>query len=117
MGFTHTLKLTSKRVQISMDEAEGCWPSIDEDNPSIGNPICGCCCCAPSGCIQTKVMGLLDIAGYAREVTVPKVQILSAFRWALSLWTLLVVAAFAVAVSLTEEGQAAVNAGLHEAQQ
>lgn len=105
--FTHTLKMTSKRVQISMDEAEGCWPSMDLDNPSIGNPICGCCCLAPSGCIQTKNMGLLDIAGYAREVTVPKVQILSVFRWALSFWALLVVAVFAVAVLNTEEGQAA----------
>jgi len=115
--FTHTLKMTTKRVQISMDEAEGCWPSMDVDNPSIGNAVCGCCCLAPSGCIQTKNMGLLDIAGYAREMSVPKVQILSAFRWALSFWALLVIGAFAVAVLQTEEGQAAANVGVVAAQQ
>lgn len=100
-----------------MDEAEGCWPSMDEDNPSIGNTVCGCCCCAPSGCIQTKVMGLLDIAGYAREVAVPKVQILSVFRWALTFWVLVVIGAFGYAVYQTEEGQAAAASVAHSAEQ
>lgn len=115
--FTHTLTVTSKRVQISMDEAEGCWPSMDEDNPSSGNPICGCCCLAPSGCIQTKALGLLDIAGYAREVAVPKVQILSSFRFALSFWVFLVVGTFACAVLMTEEGQAAADVASYHAMQ
>jgi len=115
--FTHSLTLTSKRVQISMDEAEGCWPSMDEDNPSSGNPICGCCCLAPSGCIQTKTLALLDIAGYAREKAVPKVQILSSFRFALSFWAFLVVGTFACAVLMTEEGQAAADVASYHAMQ
>lgn len=108
---THTLKITTKRIQISKDDAEGCWPTMDEDNHSIGNPMCGCCCLAPSGCIQTKVMGLLDVAGYAREVTVPRVQILGSMRFALSCWSLLVVIVYAIGVSQTEEGQEAAHAG------
>jgi len=115
--FTHTLTMTTKRVQMSMDEAEGCWPSMDPDNPSIGNPICGCCCLAPSGCIQTKALGILDIAGYAREVTVPKVQILSSFRFALSFWAFLVVGTFAGALLTTDEGQAAATAASYHSLQ
>jgi len=88
---TNTLKITSKRVEFSIDEAHGCWPDLDDDNLEVGKGACCLCGCCPGGLMQTKALGVGDISGYSREVVIPRVVYLSTFRFALFFYMLTVI--------------------------
>lgn len=88
---TNTLKITSKRVEFSMDEAHGCWPNLDDESLEVGKGFCCVCGCCPGGLMQTKALSVGDISGYSREVAVPRVVYLSTFRFALFFYMLTVI--------------------------
>merc|ERR1719331_2186488 len=108
---TAILKVTTKRIQITTEEAGGGCPSEDPTNPRVGHSCCCLCCCAPQGLSQSKALAVSDLVGYAVEVTVPRVQILSAFRAALTFWvvTILLTYGFTIATQ-PEVATAAQNA-------
>merc|ERR1719331_3447959 len=96
---TAILKVTTKRIQITTEEATGCCPSEDPTYPRVGHSICCLCCCAPSGLSQSKALAVSDLVGYAVEVTVPRIQILSAFRAALTFWVLLILFTYGLTIA------------------
>jgi hypothetical protein len=88
---THMITLTNRRVQITMDEAAGCWPSLDEGYERVGHSLCCLCGCIPKGISQSKIMSLGDIAGYSRIMSIPRIQVLSTYRFMLTMWAFVVV--------------------------
>lgn len=88
----NSLKISTKRVEIASDEATGCCPSVDEEvGLRVGHWICGLCCCCPHGLQQTKALSSVDLSGYTREVSIPKIVYLAALRFALMVYTIFVV--------------------------
>jgi len=88
------ITLTNRRVQITMDEASGCWPSIEEGYERVGHSLCCLCGCIPKGISQSKIMSLGDIAGYSRTMSIPRIQTLSTYRFMLTVWAFVVLCTY-----------------------
>lgn len=111
----NSLKISTKRIEIASDEASGCCPSVDDDNLRIGHPICGLCCCCPHGLQQTKALSSVDISGYTREESIPKIVYLAALRFALMMYVIFVsFSAIGVACSDSDAFKAAVTDALDD---
>lgn len=110
----NSLKISTKRVEIASDEASGCCPSVDEEaGLRIGHWICGLCCCCPHGLQQTKALSSVDLSGYTREESIPKIVYLAALRFALIMYVLfVVVSAVVIACSDSEAFKDAVTDAL-----